>query len=190
MNERSRHQLVALLQLAHAGEHGASIAYRGHAASLRDPVEKAEIATIMLEELDHRGRVRAMLHTLGAGPDERQERKMRRIGRLIATFCHVGGWYAPMYGAGRFERNNVADYERAAHLALDAGYSQFVDDLIDMAEAEWEHASYFHTKSRGHWLWRLSPTWSPPRRPGRASAGSQRDELVEQVPPGDLVAAG
>jgi len=190
MNERSRVHLVALLQLAHAGEHGAAIAYRGHAASVRDPVEKAEITTIMLEELDHRARVRAMLHALGVSPDERQERKMHRIGRLIAAFCRVGGWYAPMYGAGRFERNNVGDYERAAHHALDAGYPQFVDDLIDMAEVEWEHASYFCSKSGGHWLWRLSPKWSPPPRPARPSAGREGDELIEQVTLGDLVAAG
>ena len=175
---------MALLQLAHAGELAAALAYAGHAASVTDPAEQAAITCIKLEELDHRARVGAMLDALGAAPDERRERRMRRIGRLIGTFCHVGGWYAPMYGAGRFERNNIGEYERAARYAIDAGYPRFVDDLIDMAEVEWEHERYFRTKSASHWLWRWSPKWSPPASKDTIRAGlgrDERDELVQQL---------
>jgi hypothetical protein len=77
-----------------------------------------------------------MLDAPDAGPDERRERRMRRIGRLVTAFCRVGGWYAPMYRAGRFERNNVGEYERAAQHAVDAGYPQFAGDLLDMARVE------------------------------------------------------
>ena len=176
----ARGELAALLQLAHAGELAAAIAYRGHATSVRDPEEQAEITAIMLEELDHRARVRTMLDALDVRPDERRERRMRRIGRLVAAFCQVGGWYAPMYGAGRFERNNVGEYERAARHAVDAGYPQFVADLLDMAEVERDHEHYFRTKSAGHWLWRISPKWSPPAAP-LSPRGHQGDELIEQL---------
>ena len=136
----------------------------------------------MFEELDHRDRVRTMLDVLDVSPDERRERRMRRIGRLVAAFCHVGGWYAPMYGAGRFERNNVGEYERAARCAVDAGYPQFVADLLDMARVEREHERYFRTKSSGHWLWRFSPRWPAPSAVISLSpAGHQGDELVEQL---------
>jgi hypothetical protein len=176
----ARRELAALLQLAHAGELAAAIAYRGHAASVRDPEERSEITAIMVEELDHRRRVRAMLDVLDVRSDERRERRMRRIGRLVAAFCHVGGWYAPMYGAGRFERNNVGEYERAAGHAVDAGYPHFVADLLDMARVERAHEHYFRTKSAGHWLWRISPKWSPPAA-SLSPARDQRDEFLEQL---------
>jgi hypothetical protein len=85
-----------------------------------------------------------------------------------------------MYGAGRFERNNVGEYERAAQHAVDAGYPQFVADLLDMARVERDHELYFRAKSAGHWLWRISPQWSPPAAP-LSPRGHQGDELIEQL---------
>ena len=176
----ARGELVALLQLAHAGELAAAIAYRGHAASVRDPEEQAEIRAIMLEELDHRARVRAMLDVLDVRPDERRERRMRRIGRLIAAFCHVGGWYAPMYGAGRFERNNVGEYERAARHAVDAGYPQFVADLSTWPRSSGSTSatSAPRAPATGCGGSRRS---GRRRRPRLAPRGHQGDELVEQL---------
>lgn len=158
----ARHNLVALLQLAHSGELAATLAYTGHAASVSDPVERAEILAIKEQEIDHRKRVRAMLDDLGVAPEPKRERKLYRIGRTVSAFCHVGGWYAPMYGAAKLERKNVGEYERAAGFAIDAGYPQFVDDLIDMSEVEWDHERYFREKAASHWLWRFSPKWTPP----------------------------
>lgn len=173
----ARRELVALLQLAHSGELAASLAYAGHAASVRDSQQKREIETIRLEELDHRARVRAMLDTLGVEPEAKRERKLRRVGRLIGVFCHVGGWFAPMYGAARLERKNIGEYERAAGFAVDAGHPEFVEDLLDMAEVEWEHERYFREHCESHWLWRVFPHWDPPppkamiRAPFALSAG-------------------
>jgi len=159
---RASEQLVALLQLAHSGELAASYAYAGHAASVRDPQERRRIEEIRAEELDHRARVRAMLDALGVEPEARRERKMRRIGKTIGAFCRVGGWFGPMYGAARLERKNIYEYERAAAFAATAGLHQFVDDLIDMSELEWEHERYFREKSESHWLWRAFPKWPAP----------------------------
>jgi hypothetical protein len=163
----ARDELVALLQLAHSGELAASIAYAGHAASVRDARQKWEIEKIRLEELDHRQRVRAMLDALGVAPEAKRERKLRRVGTVIAAFCHIGGWFGPMYGAARLERKNIGEYERAAAFAVEAGHPQFVEDLLDMAEVEWEHERYFREHCEAHWLWRLFPKWEPP--PAKAS---------------------
>lgn len=158
----ARKNLVALLQLAHSGELAAAHAYAGHAASVRDQDERRRIEEIRGEEIDHRARVRAMLDELGVEPDAKRERRLRRVGKTISAFCRVGGWFGPMYGAARLERKNIGEYERAAGYAAAAGHHQFVDDLIDMSEVEWEHERYFREKCETHWLWRMFPTWSPP----------------------------
>ena len=113
----ARAGLVAILQHAHAGELAAGHAYRGHAASVSDPEEKAQIRRIEEEEWVHRRQVGEMLAVLGAAPDSARERKLERIGRTIAFLCRIGGWYVPMYGAGRLESHNVKEYEDAADLA-------------------------------------------------------------------------
>jgi hypothetical protein len=174
--DRSRRELIALLQLAHSGELAASIAYTGHAASVRDLEERRRIEQIKAEEVDHRTRVRAMLDSLGVSPEAERERKLRRVGKLISAFCHVGGWFAPMYGAGRFERKNIGEYERAATFAIGAGHSGFVDDLVHMAEVEWEHERYFREKAASHWLWRVFPKWDPP--PPKSTIRAGLAELV------------
>ena len=158
----ARVELIALLQLAHSGELAAAHAYEGHAASVRDPVERERILEIRAEEIDHRARVRAMLDALGVEPDARRERRLRRIGRTISAFCHVGGWFGPMYGAARLERKNIGEYERAAAFAVTAGHPELIDDLIDMSEVEWEHERWFRERCEAHWLWRLFPRWDAP----------------------------
>lgn len=158
----ARRNLVALLQLAHSGELAATLAYEGHAASVKDPVERDEITAIKDQEIDHRVRVRAMLDVLGVAPDARRERRLRRIGRTVSAFCHVGGWFGPMYGAAKLEHKNVGEYGRAAHFAMQAGHPELVDDLVDMAEVEWDHELYFRSKAASHWLWRFFPKWEPP----------------------------
>ncbi len=154
--------LVALLQLAHSGELGASLAYNGHWRSVRDPIEQREIQRIEQEELGHRAEVRQMLDELGAQPERARELKMRLIGRTIALLCRIGGWFIPMYGAGRLESGNVGEYERAARLATRADHHHFVESLLVMAEVEWDHERYFRRKVESHWLGRLVPIWNAP----------------------------
>lgn len=96
---------------------------------------------------------------------------MERVGRFIAAFCQVGGWFSPMYGAGRLEAQNVREYETAARLALVAGHSSFIEPLLEMAEVEWDHERYFRSHASSHPLWRVMPHWRapPPRETIRAS---------------------
>jgi hypothetical protein len=158
----ARRRLVRFLQMAHAGELGAAIAYESHARTARTTAERDDILKIRAEEIDHRERVGRMLARLGERPDPTIERSMERIGRAIAAFCRIGGWFLPMYGAGRLERRNIVEYEDAARAAALSGHEEFVDDLLDMAEVEWDHERFFRLKSASHPLWRWMPQWDPP----------------------------
>lgn len=159
----SRLALIALLQLAYSGEQAAAYAYRGHWKSVRDANERERIRTIESEEWRHREAIGAILTDLGAEPDRRRERRTAFIGRMLGALCHVTGWLAPMYGAGKLESRNIREYEAAARLARDAGRDDLIDCLLEMAEVEWEHESYFRQQVLGHRIGRYLPLWhSPP----------------------------
>lgn len=170
----ARAELITLLQMAYSGERAAAYAYLGHRRSLRRP-ERADdremLRLVLVDEIRHRRAVRSMLRGLGTGPDTRRERKMRRIGVTIGAFCQIGGWYAPMYGAGKLERGNIIEYEVAARLAHLAGEHQLVDRLLELAEVEWDHERLFRTAASNHLLWKLSPKWpdTTPREQIRSS---------------------
>lgn len=172
----ARAQLVLLLQLAYSGELAAAWAYVGHRASVKDPAERAGIGRILRDELRHRQAIAVELANLGAEPDPRRERKMAFVGRSIARFCLVGGWFWPMWGAGRLEAQNVREYEHAARLAVLAGYPGFADALLEMAEVEWDHEAWFRAKAASHPLWRVVPHWPAP--PPRATIRQRFDEFL------------
>ncbi len=173
-------ELAALLKLAYSGELAAALAYRGHARSVRDEDERARILQIEAEELHHRERLGQMLAELGERPDARLERRARRIGHVLALLCRLGGWLVPMYGAGRLESRNVREYETAARHARDGGRGEWVDELLVMAEVEWEHEAYFRERVLSHRLGRRLPIWTapPPKASIRASYASEVAEVV------------
>ena len=179
----ARRALVRLLQLAHGGEAGAALAYESHARTARTRDERDDILKIRDEELDHRARVGAMLSQLRERPDPRVERVMTRIGKAIASFCRIGGWFLPTYGAGRLERRNIVEYEDAARAAALSGHPEFVDDLLDLAEVEWDHERYFRLKSASHPLWMWMPQWEPtaPREEIRRSFAQFEREAAEPL---------
>ncbi len=160
--------------MAHAGERAAAFAYAGHWRSVGDPLERAAIKKIEDEEWDHRRRLHGMLVDLGAGPARLREIWMAVIGRSIAVLCFVSGWFIPMYGAGKIERRNVHEYVDAARYARDAGHPELVDELMMMAEVEWDHELYFRSRVAGHWLLRVVPLWPalPPRESLRATSSA------------------
>jgi demethoxyubiquinone hydroxylase (CLK1/Coq7/Cat5 family) len=169
---RARRDLVVVLQRAHAGELAAALAYEGHARSLADPAEAAEVLEIGRQELEHRRCVGQMLADLGRGPRRFREAFFHRIGTLLGSLCRVSGWLAPMYGAGFLESGNIHEYEEAAGLALLAGRADFVPDLLRMAEVEWDHERYFRAKVLSRRISFL-PLWTGP--PPRESIAPRLD---------------
>jgi rubrerythrin len=160
--DAARELLVSQLQLAYSGELAASLAYQGHARSVSDPTEKERIQAIEAEEWHHRRLVGEMLEALGARPLPRREIRARLIGRTLSFLCHLAGWFAPMYGAGRLESRNIKEYEDAAQYAVRSGHGELVECLLQMAEVEWEHEFYFRSRVKGSRWTRLLPLWTPP----------------------------
>lgn len=158
----SSQNLVALLQLAYSAERAAAYAYRGHWHSVVSEDERIRIRQIEDEEWHHRKLVGEMLESLGAHPNRQREIRALVIGRVLGVLCHVMGWLAPMYGAGRLESRNVGEYETAARYARDCGREDFIDCLLTMAEVEWEHEKYFRSRVLIHPLGRRLSLWPAP----------------------------
>ncbi len=161
----AREKLIRTLKNAYSGELGAINAYTGHRKSVSDPAEKKMIYRIEVEEIYHRERVGESLSILGEAPSVHQDTTMGWVGKTLGYLCSLSGWFAPMYGAGLLESRNIKEYEEAAEYALAAGHIEFLDDLLTMAEVEWEHEKFFREKCRTHFLYHWLPKWqTPPAR--------------------------
>lgn len=184
----SRQRLIDILQLAYSGELAAAYAYRGHWHSVRATAEREDIRKIEADEWRHRRLVGEMLSTLGRGPSRRRERRALIIGRTLGLLCHVMGWLAPMYGAGKLESRNVREYETAARYARECGCVDFIDCLLEMAEVEWDHEYYFRARVLSHRLGRRLPLWPqpPPKETIRLSQANEGGpaEHEAQLQPG------
>src|SRR5262245_57300727 len=158
----SRPKLIAILQLAYSGDLAAAHAYRGHWQSVREEDEKRSIKNIEDDEWRHRQLVGEMLAALGSAPNRTREYRANIIGKTLGFLCHVMGWLAPMYGAGRLESRNIREYETAARYAGDSGGTEFIECLLEMAEVEWDHEHYFRARVLSHALGRRLPIWPEP----------------------------
>ena len=176
--DESRKNLIAILQLAYSAEQAAAYAYRGHWHSVVDIDERARIRQIAEEEWHHRKLVGEMLDKLGAQPNRQREFRSLLLGRGLGFLCHLMGWFAPMYGAGRLESRNIREYETAARHARDCGYDEFIDCLLTMAEVEWEHESYFRSRVLLHSFGRKLTLWPapPPKETIRESFAREAEE--------------
>ncbi|HYH05443.1 MAG TPA: ferritin-like domain-containing protein [Thermoanaerobaculia bacterium] len=157
-----RAKLIRVLRAAASGELAAIHAYDGHWRSLKPGEERERVKAIQDEERHHRRLVLQLLEDFGAKPSAKRELVFWCIGRSISMLCRVGGWFIPMYGAGKLERSNIVEYEDAARYAEECGRADLIDCLLTMAEVEWEHEKFFRESVSGHWLLRLLPLWDPP----------------------------
>lgn len=135
--------LVDLLQQAYSAEKAAAFAYQGHAASVKDPVEKANIKRIEVDEWGHRHEVLTLMQHYGIAPSKWYELRFHVIGKTISGACHVIGWFMPYYFAGRLESGNVCEYFRLIHYFHEVGITEHDQVLYDMGIREKEHEVYF-----------------------------------------------
>jgi rubrerythrin len=168
------HNLIRLLQWAHAGERAAAHAYRGHARSLGDDPAAAWIQRIEAEEWEHRRILRGLLARLDARPDPLLEAGFAVIGRIVSAACHVSGRFWPMFIAGRLEAVNVGEYERLAAAVAGTPLADAAATLRHLAEVEDDHAWAFRRAIRRHplrvaaaWLFDWGLRGGPPRPLGQ-----------------------
>jgi len=160
--DESRHKLITILQLAYSGELAAAYAYRGHWHSVSRQEERDAIRAIEEDEWRHRRLVGAMLKGLDSGPNKVREIRATIVGRTLGFLCHVMGWLAPMYGAGKLESRNIKEYETAARYARECSQLALIDCLLEMAEVEWDHEKYFRSCVLKHPLSQRLPMWPEP----------------------------
>ena len=177
--DNSRQKLIAILQLAYSGELAAAFAYRGHWHSVSASDERKAIRQIEEDEWRHRRQVGEMLSQLGEGPNQRREIRATIIGRALGFLCHLTGWLAPMYGAGKLESRNIREYETAAGYARDCGAVDLIDCLLEMAEVEWDHEHYFRSCVLQHRLGRRLPVWSQPPAKETIRRSYERGRIAE-----------
>jgi rubrerythrin len=181
----NRQKLIAILQLAYSGELAAAYAYRGHWHSVSADDERESIRTIEEDEWRHRKLVGEMLAALGSAPNKTRETRVALIGRTLGFLCHVTGWLAPMYGAGKLESRNIIEYETAARYARDSGQTELIECLLEMAEVEWDHEKYFRSQVLRHTVGRRLPIWPepPPKESIRQSFRDERQPHLANTPP-------
>ena len=182
--KEAQEKLIHILRHACSGELAAALAYNGHWKSLKNETERAEVKKIEEDELHHRARLKEMLSELGAEPDKKLERKLRRIGKTISLLCHIGGWFIPMYGAGRLENPNIKEYEDAARYAHLSGNLGLVEELLTWAEIDWDHEKYFREKAETHFLRHIFRIWDPP--PPRENIRASFEEFCSKESPAEI----
>ncbi|MFY9618954.1 MAG: ferritin-like domain-containing protein [Pyrinomonadaceae bacterium] len=182
-SDDNRQKLIAILQLAYSGELAAAYAYRGHWHSVRAADERESIRTIEEDEWRHRKLVGEMLTALGSGPNKTRETRATVIGRTLGFLCHVSGWLAPMYGAGKLESRNIVEYETAARYARDSGQTELIDCLLEMAEVEWDHEKYFRSQVLRHSIGRRLPIWPEPPPKESIRISFQNESVLRPIHP-------
>lgn len=138
--------LIDLLQMAYSAEKAAAFAYQGHAGSVKDPLEKAAIHQIELDEWNHREEVLEIMNLYKVPISAWYEFKFHVIGKMISFSCYVIGWFMPYYFAGRLESGNVCEYFRMMQYFHSLGIVKHNQVLFEMGIKEKEHEVYFLSK--------------------------------------------
>ncbi len=145
-------KLVDLLQRAYSAEKAAAFAYQGHAGSVKDKVQKAEIRQIELDEWNHRKEVLELMQQYDVRVSKWYEFRFYIVGKLISGSCYVIGWFMPFYFAGNLESGNVCEYFRMKQYFNSLGITEHDSILYEMGIKEKEHEIYFLSKIKNNKL--------------------------------------
>ncbi len=131
------------LRKAYSAEKAASLAYIGHARSLRDATEVARIKRIEADEWAHRREVGKIMARHGIKPSWRLEISYTVIGTLIGWSCSVIGRFMPYFFAGKLESGNVCEYFVMIRHFHALGINDYDEVLHEMGMKEKGHEVYF-----------------------------------------------
>ena len=136
-------KLIRSLQTAYSAEKAASLAYIGHAKSVKDAEQKKAIKQIELDEWEHRAQVLKIMQEYEIPISKWYEVKYTIIGKLISANCFVIGWFMPFFFAGKLESGNVCEYFVMIHKFHSLGITKHDTILYEMGIKEKEHEVYF-----------------------------------------------
>jgi hypothetical protein len=146
--QREHRELYGLLRKAYSVEKAAALGYQGHAASVKDPLEKKAIRQIELDEWEHRETVLGIMKKYGVPVSIYYELKYRLIGKFISKSCRLIGWFMPFYFAGKLESKNVCEYYRIMQGFHSLGVHNHDRILYTLSMKEKEHERYCLNKIR------------------------------------------
>jgi len=135
--------LVKSLKMAYSAEKAASLAYVGHARSLKDSAERTAVQQIEQDEWDHRRNVLRIMQQYAIPVSKWYELKYHVIGKVIGYSCHVIGRFMPYFFAGKLESGNVCEYFVMIHYFHSVGITEHDEVLYEMGLKEKEHEVYF-----------------------------------------------
>jgi hypothetical protein len=135
--------LVDSLRKAYSAEKAASLAYIGHAGSLKNPQERAAVQQIEKDEWVHRGHVLKIMERYEIPVSRYYEVKYHIIGKFIGYACYVIGRFMPYFFAGKLESGNVCEYFVMIHYFHSLGITNHDEVLFEMGIKEKEHEVYF-----------------------------------------------
>ena len=138
-----------MLRLTYSSELGAAMAYEGHAAHIAIAAHRPHVEQVRDDELHHRAELKALLDARGVRPWRVLELLFWCVGSSVAFGCRFWGDWASATGAGMFEVNGVAEYQRLAVLARRAEEHALVPVFEAMADQERAHRDLFREMARG-----------------------------------------
>jgi hypothetical protein len=137
-------ELANLIQTAYSAERAASLAYIGHAGSLRSrPVERARVKEIEQDEWNHRSEMKSLLEKYEIPVSKWYELKFYIIGQVIGFSCYFIGRFMPYFFAGKLESGNVCEYFVMMHYFHELGITEHDEILYTMGVKEKEHEVFF-----------------------------------------------
>jgi rubrerythrin len=136
-------KLVKLLKTAYSAEKAASLAYIGHAKSVKNPEHKIAIQQIELDEWENRAEVLKIMEQYDIPISKWLEFKFYFIGQTIAASCFVIGKFMPYYFAGVLESGNVCEYFVMMKYFRSLGITEHDEILYEMAIKEKEHEVFY-----------------------------------------------
>lgn len=141
-------KLIRMLRHAHAAEHGAWWAYRGHMDSVVSNYEKSRFKIILKEESEHINMIEKMLFDFNTQPSRWQPRFFIIVGKTLGFMCKYTGYRLPMFVAGLMENIGTSSYDKIAKEANKLGQFSIGVILTEMAKTEQEHEEFFKERLR------------------------------------------
>lgn len=147
----SHPKLVKSLRKAYSGEKAASLAYIGHAGSLKKASEKSAVKQIENDEWTHRKNVLEIMQRYDIPVSRYYEIKFYLIGKLIGYSCYFIGRFMPYFFAGKLESGNVCEYFVMIQYFHSLGIKDHDEMLHEMGVKEKEHEIYFLNMIKEAW---------------------------------------